>query len=272
MSYHTHGASGSQVHVRTLQGFIEDVARLPADMFSRVIEQIESRELDDIAGVYATSVLRLSHLWLIWEDKCRPRVRSRRTTQHPVCRDIEDFMTAEGGTEVGAATYFNMEIKGLIAKMYGDIGPGLLVPSWVLNYSHRTDGEIVERLRSLSVEEQAARLPVFTASIYVIDAGVKAMMDYYAGKRSDFAHAVAGYLYWDVVKPCSYIADVFVESILGGRELREQYGRVYGSTLAALEENDEAPVGVNYVRLVGKLADSVRRKMLEVLRNARLRS
>lgn len=266
-------SSSSQVlvYARVLRRFIDDVASLDSREFAAVVEALSSTDLDDVAAAYVVSVLRLIHLWLIWEDHCRPLTRRDTVRRQSVCGEIEEFMRAGGAGDMGAATYFNMEVKKLLARMYVDLAPGILVPGWLLNYVSRVEPEAAEKMKELGIEEQVKRLPVFSSAVVVLDAAVKAMLDYYGEKRSEFAYAVAGYVYWEIVRPYSYIAEVLATSTLRVDEAKSVYGDVYLSTLKALRSDDSKPVAAPYSGYVRRLAEVFRRRLLEAIRNARLR-
>jgi hypothetical protein len=265
-------SSQSLAYARALRRLIEDIASLESSEFSRVIEALESNDLDDVASAYVVSTVRLIHLWLIWEDHCRGSRRGvGRESRWNVCSEIEDFMRSGGAGDMGAATYFNMEVKRLLARMYTDLAPGILIPSWLLNYINRVEPEAANKLRDISLADQVKRLPVFSSATIVLDSAVKAMLDYYGEKRSDFAYAVAGYVYWEIVRPYSYIAEVLVTTTLKVDEARKTYGDVYLATLKALREDDTKPVEAPFARAVRELTEVLRRKLLEALKNTRLR-
>ncbi|HID42112.1 MAG TPA: hypothetical protein EYP33_08190, partial [Pyrodictium sp.] len=54
-----------------IKNLLEDIAKLPNEQFTRVVQAVQGRDVLDLAVVYTAAVTRLSSLWLIWEDYCR---------------------------------------------------------------------------------------------------------------------------------------------------------------------------------------------------------
>lgn len=247
-----------------IKNLLEDIAKLPNEQFTRVVQAVQERDVLDLAVVYTAAVTRLSSLWLIWEDYCRESVSK------PICAEIKEIVE-HAGRGMGVVTFFNGEIKTLVVKLFHDLSPGIFVPGWVLAYSVRLGRPLASKLRELGIEEQAARLPGFVASFYVLDAMEKAMLDYYSSKGSDFAYATAGYIYWEIIKPCTLLPEVFAEGIGSTTGLPQLHYRVYIEVQESLLRDDTQPPKIDYVEYIGQALKEAKEALMEELKRKRFR-
>lgn len=258
-------ASGSEYsrYANYIKSFMQDIAGLPTSQFVHVIQAIQEKETLDLAALYTVAVSRLSSLWLIWEDYCREG------SAKPVCGEIRS-MVERAGRDIGVVTFFNGEIKSLIVRLFMDLSPGILVPGWVFAYSTRIGQPLARKLRELDVAEQAARLPGFVASLYTLDAVENALLDYYSSKGSEFAYAAAGYIYWEIVKPCSLLAEVFVEAFAASTRLPQLRQEVYQKVMDSLLSDDTAPPRLDYKKAIWAALEEARGALMEELKRERL--
>ncbi len=251
-----------------LRSFFTEIVSLPMREFENVANGLDEPPETDLASIYLSGITRTSMLWLIWEDYCRGNAAQYMET----CRSIEDELV--GGTETrigGVSSFFNTTIKSLIAKMYADLSPGIVIPSWIVTYSAFVGDKLVLRLASLPLGEQLRRFPLFASVLGVIDPVFRALLDYYSTKGSDFAYVAAEYMYWEVIRPCTLLYTVVVDE-LGCARCEDIARNVYLVVLSSLEEDDTEPPRIGTKTFLDKLLHELRNHTLRRLREERLRA
>jgi len=250
-----------------VRGFFSELASLPIREFDSVAKSLYEELDTDLALVYLSSISRMSVLWLIWEDYCR----SSAARYSEICKRIEDELVGDSAPRVGGvSSFFNASIKSLIVKMYADLSPGIVIPSWIVTYSSFTGDKLVLHLAGLSLSEQLRRFPLFTAILGVMDPVLRALLDYYSTKGSDFAYVAAEYIYWEVVRPCTLLYSVAVDELQCTK--CEEYAKdIYYIVLSSLEEDDTEPPRIGAKSFLEKLVSELRGLVVRRLQEERLR-
>ncbi len=205
-----------------VRGLITLSSRLPSRDIERIVESIASEEHLDLAVAYSAAASRLASRWLRWEWLCKER------GVEETCSEVEEEVSRHG-EGLGVVTYFNVEFKSIIVRMYRDLSPGVAVPRWVLMYAVRLEIPLVTILGGLSRAEQAARLPAFASALLYLDAVARGLYDFYNERGAQVASATAAYLYWEVLRPCTVFADAAAR-VLAAHRAYEVWRRVREET------------------------------------------
>lgn len=187
---------------------------------------LEPQELD-LAALYARALSSVVETWLEWSALCSGGRRGGE-----LCRRLEEE-ARRSSQLMGVVTYLNTRLKTLLVKFFEDFSPGVEVPRQVVVYAVRAGYGLMERLASLSLEDQLERLPYFASVADVVLENYLAARMRHRG--SPVAEATADYIGGEVLEPAFAPARRLAEA-LGVRSsggLRERY-RSYASALARL--------------------------------------
>jgi hypothetical protein len=246
--------------------FLKELASMPLQGFDEVVRVLEESSEPELAAIYVSMISRTAGLWLVWEDYCR----SASSEFMGLCRDIEAAISESGTRIGGVSSFFNSSLKKLLVKMHADLSPGIVVPAWIITYSSFTGDKVVLHLAGLHPSEQLRRLPYFVAALGTLDAILKAYLDYYLTKGSDFAYITAEYIYWEVVKPTTLFFDAVVDELSCGKCINTRKD-LYELVLSALEENDTEPPHLSPKVYIASLSREVQRVLYRRLSSERLR-
>ncbi|GEM_PF-3026457 len=251
-------------YTQIIKNFFSDLAELPPNSFSKIIESLERSTDYELAVIYTRLILSSISYWLQWEDECREN------STRGVCKEIIDIVK-ERGAGLGIVSFFNTELKTLLVKMYRDFSPGIVIPRWIVFYSGRVNRGILDYLRTLPVEEQVSRIPVFIALLYLLESTCKAIVDHYASKKSEYAYTSASYIYWEIIKPATLFSEAFLHSYPTYTKTFNNIGsEIYSSVRRSLRESSSL-FRVNYALYMGRLVSLAKNTVIGILRNERMR-
>lgn len=168
-------------------------------------------------------------------------------------------------------SFFNTELKTLLVKMYRDFSPGIVIPRWIVFYSSRVDRGILDYLRALPIEEQVNRVPMFVALLYLLENVCRAIVDYYASKKSEYAYTSASYIYWEIIKPATLFSEAFLHSYPMYIKIFDEVGtEIYNAVRKSLEE-DNGLFKVDYSLYIDRLVSLAKNMVINILRSERIR-